>query len=74
MSLWGFLGGPVVTNPPASAGDVRDMDLIPGSGRSPGIGNAAHSIVLAWKIHAMDRGAPQATVHGVTKSWTQLSD
>ena len=29
----------VVKNPPATAGGIRDMDLIPGSGRSPGEGN-----------------------------------
>ena len=34
---------------------------------------ATHSSILAWKI-PMDRGAWQATVQGVTKSWTQLSD
>ena len=36
-------------------------------------GMATHSSILAWKI-PMDRGAWQATVHGVTKSQTQLSD
>ena len=35
----GFLGGAVVTNPPANTGDRRDSGSIPGSGRSPGIGN-----------------------------------
>ena len=33
------LGGAVVKNLPASAGDARDMGSIPGSGRSPGVGN-----------------------------------
>ena len=33
---WGFLGGSVIKNPPANAGD---MDLIPGLGSSPGEGN-----------------------------------
>ena len=33
-----FPGGTVVMNPPANAGDARDVGLIPGSGRSPGIG------------------------------------
>ena len=33
---------------------------------------ATHSSILAWRI-PMDRGAWWATVHGVTKSWTQLS-
>ena len=36
-------------------------------------GMATHCSILAWRI-PMDRGAWLATVHGVTKSWTQLSD
>ena len=36
-------------------------------------GMATHSSILAWRIH-MDRGAWQATVHGVAKSQTWLSD
>ena len=36
-------------------------------------GMATHSSILAWE-NPMDRGAWQATVHGVTKSWTQLSN
>ena len=35
----GLLGGTVVKNLPANAGDIRDTGSIPGSGRSPGIGN-----------------------------------
>ena len=35
----GFPGGPVVKNLQANAGDVRDVDSIPGLGRSPGGGN-----------------------------------
>ena len=34
---------------------------------------ATHSSILAWRI-PMDRGAWWATIHGVTKSQTQLSD
>ena len=34
---------------------------------------AAHSDILSWRI-PMDRGAWWAIVHGVTQSWTQLSD
>ena len=37
----GFPGAPVVKNPPANAGDIRDVDLIPGSGRCPGEGNGS---------------------------------
>ena len=36
-------------------------------------GMATHSSILAWRI-PMDRGVWWATVHGVTKSGTQLSD
>ena len=36
-------------------------------------GMATHSSILAWRI-PMDRGAWQAAVRGVSKSWTQLSD
>ena len=59
----------MVKNPPANAGDVRDVDLIPGSGRSPrgGHGNPLQSSCLE---NPMDRGAWQAIVHRVAKSWT----
>ena len=36
-------------------------------------GMATHSSILAWRI-PIDRGPQQATVHGVTKSQTRLSD
>ena len=36
-------------------------------------GMATHSRILAWRI-PMDRGAWQSIIHGVTKSWTQLSN
>ena len=42
--------GSVVKNPPASAGDVRDTVLNPGSERSPEKEMAAHSSILAWRI------------------------
>ena len=35
---------------------------------------APHSSTLAWKISCLDGGAWWAAVHGVEKSWTQLSD
>ena len=65
----GFPGGSVVKKPPANAGDTGS---IPGLGRSLEEEMATHSCILAWKNH-MDRGAWWATVHGFTKSWTQLS-
>ena len=40
----------VAKNPPANAGDTRDISAIPGWGRSPEVGNATHSSILIWKI------------------------
>ena len=37
-------------NPPANAGDVREMGSIPGLGRFPGEGMATHSSIIAWRI------------------------
>ena len=45
----GFPGDSVVKNPPATAGDVRDTGLNPGSERSPEKEMAAHSSILAWR-------------------------
>ena len=60
----------VIKNPPANAGDAG---LIPGSGRCPGRGNGT-SLQYSCLENAMDREAWWATVHGIAKSWTQLSD
>ena len=69
----GFTGGAlVVKNPPANAGDIRDMGLIPGLGKSPGVGNG-NSLKHFCMENAMDRGAWRATVHGIAKSQTCLS-
>ena len=62
----GFPGGSVVKNPPAIA---RDVDSIPGSGRSPGVGNGNPLKYFCLK-NSMDRGAWWSRVHGVPKSWT----
>ena len=56
----------VVKNLPANAGDVRDVGLIPGLGRSPGEGNG-NSLQYSCLENPMDREAWQATVHGVAK-------
>ena len=61
----------MVKNLPANGGAVRDMSLIPGLGRSPGEGNG-NPLQYSCLENTMDRGAGQATVHGVTKSQTQL--
>ena len=60
----------VVKNLPTSAGDVRDMGLIPGSGRSPGGGHGDPLQYLCLE-NPMDRGAWRAAVLRVAKSQTQ---
>ena len=60
----GFPGGTVVKNPPASAGDARDRDSIPGVGRSPGVG-IGNPLQYSCLDNSMDRGTWRATVHGV---------
>ena len=60
-------------NLPAKAGDVIDAGSIPGSGRSPGGGHGS-PLQYSCLENPMDRGAWRATVHGMAKSWTRLSD
>ena len=60
----------MVKNLLASAGDVTDAGLIPGSGRFPGGGHSNPLSVLAWD--PINREARWATVHGVTKRQTRL--
>ena len=63
----------VVKNSPADAGDLRDVDLISGLGRFPWRKKWQHiPVFLPGK--SMDRGAWWATVLGVAKGPTQLSD
>ena len=57
----------------ASAYNVGDLGSIPVLGRSPGEGNG-NPLQYSCLENPMDRGAWWATVHMVTKSWTQLSD
>ena len=74
----GAPGGTMVKNPPASAGDIRDLGSVPRPGRSPGEGKGnppgrspgegkgnprQHSRLE----NPMDRGAWRATVHGVAR-------
>ena len=60
-----------VKNLSTNAGDIRDVDSIPGLGRSPRDG---HGKPLQYSCleNPMDRGAWWTIVHGVAKSWTQL--
>ena len=70
VCIWGFLGGSVVKNPPASAGERRcRFDPWVGKIPSGGLGNPLQNFCLE---NPMDRGAWQATVHRVTKSWLWL--
>ena len=68
-----LLGFPSSSDGKASACNAGDQGSIPGSGRSPGEGNGNPCQYPCLEI-PMDRGAWWATVHGVTKSWTLLSD
>ena len=63
----------VVKNLPANAGDIRDAGSTPGSGRSPGEGHG-NPLQYSCLENPMDRGAWQATVHGVARSQTRLNN
>ena len=73
---WGFPGGLAVKNPPAmwkticSAGDTGS---VPELGKTPGEGNG-NPLQYSCLENSMDKGAWQATVHGVAKSQTRLSN
>ena len=59
----------VKNNLPDNAGATGDAGSIPGSGRSRGGGNG-NPLQYSYLENSMDRGALQATVHGVANSWT----
>ena len=61
----------VAKNPPASAGDTRDVGSIPVLGRSPG-GGHGNPLQCSCLENPMDRGAWWATVHGAARSRTPL--
>ena len=63
IEVEGFPGGSVVKNPPADAGNVGS---VPGSGSSPREGSV-NPLQYSCLANPMDRGARQATVHGVHK-------
>ena len=60
----GFPSGSLVKNPPTNSGDLGS---VPGSGRSPGEGSG-NPLQYSCLGNPMDRGAWQATVHGVSES------
>ena len=63
----------VLKNPPAYPGDAGDMGSNPGSGRSPGGGNG-NPLRYSCLEDSIDREAWWATVQGVAKSQTRLSN
>ena len=58
----------VVKNLSINAGDIRDVGLIPGTGRSPG--GHGNPLQYSCQENPMDRGVWQATIHRVTRSGT----
>ena len=54
----------MIKNPPTNAGDIRDVGLIPGSGRSSGEGHG-NPLQYSYLENPLDRGAWWATVHMV---------
>ena len=56
----------MVKKPPANAGDTTDVGSIPGSGRSPGVGNG-NRLQYTCLEDSMDRGDWQVIVHGGLK-------
>ena len=73
VNAWASQVAQWVKNPPANGGDARDPDSILWLGRSPGGG---HSNPLQYSSlgNPLNRGAWQALVCGVAKSWTQLCE
>ena len=73
MPLSGILWSLSGKESKGSAGDAEDEGLILGSGTPPG-GGIGNPLQYSCLGNPMDRGAWWATVHGVTKIWTGLSD
>ena len=65
-------GFPGASDSKESACNAGDLGWVPGLGRSPG-GGHDNSLRYSCLENPMDRGAWQATVYGVTKSWTLLN-
>ena len=64
--IWASQVALVVKTPPADAGDIRDVGLILGLGRSPGEGNG-YLLQYSCLENLVDRRAWLATIHGVTR-------
>ena len=70
---WSFPGGTIIKKLTANAGNIRDVGLITGSGRSPE-GGQSNPLQYSCMEKPMVRGAWRTIVHRVTKSQTQLND
>ena len=73
MYIYIYMGFPGGSDGKESACNAGDRGLIPRLGRSPGKGNV-NPFGYSCLENPMDRGAWRAIVHGLAKSWTQLSD
>ena len=62
----------VVKNPSAKTRDIRDIGSIPGSGRSAG-GGHGNPLQYSCLENPIDRGTWQATIHRITKTWTEAT-
>ena len=67
--MWGFPSDSAVKNLDCDAEATGDVSVIPGSGRSPGE-RRGNPFQYSCLENSVDRGAWQATVHGVAESWT----
>ena len=70
ICIWGFSGG---SDSKESAYNAGDPGSVPGLGRSPGEENG-YPFQYSCLVNSVDRGAWQATIHGVSKSQTRLSN
>ena len=72
-SVYASMGFPGGSEGKATAYNVGHLGSIPGSGRSPGEGNG-NPLQYSCLKNPLDGEAWQATIHGVAKSWTRLSN
>jgi len=73
VTIWASLVTQMVKNLPAVLRATGDQGSVPGLGRSPGEGNG-NPLEYSCLENPIDRGAWQATVHGVAMSQTRLTD
>ena len=71
--IWGNVGGVSGKEPTCKAGDIREDSLILHLRRSPGEGNGS-PLQYSCLENSMDRGAWQATVHGLQLDWSFSSN